>query len=842
MPKHGLTAAEVAERLSQYGPNVLPEPEGRSGLRIALEVVKEPMLALLIVSGLIYLILGELSDAIILVVFALFSVVVTIVQEVRTERVLQSLRDLTSPQALVVRDGSTQRIPSAQVVPGDIIVLREGDRVPADAKIAEATDLQLDESLLTGESVPVSKGAIEPQSSDDTSKVFSGTLVVRGTGLGEVVATGADSQIGHIGQSLNLVHTDPPRLQRETRRLTITFGVLGAAVSGLAILLYGLLRDSWLNAVLAGIALGMSMLPEEFPVVLAVFMAMGAWRISHARVLTRRASAIETLGSATVLCTDKTGTLTQNKMVIAELRPMSGEPWTAAASILTGECRALVRTGVLASAKDPFDPMERAFHALALTTGEAVRNDWTIARTYGLSSTLLAVTQAWRTSGTATASIATKGAPEAIADLCHLTGPALEQLRLAADDMARRGLRVLAVATAAHEGAEWPESPRGFAFTLLGLVGLADPLRASAPAAVAECQKAGIRVVMITGDHPETARAIGQSAGLSSDLVYTGAQLDGMDEAQFASAVRTCDVFARIRPDQKLRIVEALKQSGEVVAMTGDGVNDAPSLKAADIGIAMGGRGTDVAREASSVVLLDDDFGSIVAAIRLGRRIYDNLRKAMGFVLAVHVPIAGLALLPLLTGLPVLFWPVHIAFLEMIIDPVCSLVFEAEGEEGDVMSRSPRPPAEPLLSLRALLSSAARGAAVLVVVGSVYVVSALAGVGEDTLRAMTFVALVGAILGLIGTARTFSASPIAELGRPNAALLAVALLVMIALGVALLVPPLTALFGFSPLPPAAALVACGAIIACLAVLQLLKTASSRRFSVSSNRIPTSAGW
>jgi Ca2+-transporting ATPase len=839
MSKPGLTSAEAAARLQQDGFNVLPEPEGRSGFRIALEVVKEPMLALLIVSGLIYLVLGELSDAIILVVFALFSVGVTIVQEVRTEHVLQSLRDLTSPQALVVRDGNAQRISGSQVVRGDIIVLREGDRVPADAVVAEATDLQLDESLLTGESVPVSKHAVEPSAADDMHTVFSGTLVVRGTGLAEVIATGPESQIGHIGQSLNLVHTDPPRLQRETRRLTVTFGILGAVVSGLAILLYGLLRESWLNAALAGIALGMAMLPEEFPVVLAVFMAMGAWRISHARVLTRRASAIETLGSATVLCTDKTGTLTQNKMVIAEMRPASGRPWTSETSDLTVDCRALLRTGVLASAKEPFDPMERAFHALALAWGDTPSGDWQIARTYGLSARLLAVTQGWTVPGSSTAIVAIKGAPETIADLCGLTGKTLEDLQSTVEDMARRGLRVLAVADATHQG-EWPESPDGFAFTFRGLVGLADPLRPSVRDAVAQCRQAGIRVVMITGDHPQTALAIGQSAGLSANLVHTGPELALMDDAQFSAAIRLCDVFARIRPEQKLRIVDALKRDGEVVAMTGDGVNDAPSLKAADIGIAMGGRGTDVAREASSIVLLDDDFGSIVAAIRLGRRIYDNLRKAMGFILAVHVPIAGLALLPLITGLPVLFWPVHIAFLEMIIDPVCTLVFEAEPEEGDVMSRRPRPPGEPLLPLRALLSSAARGAIVLLVVGGVYVASALAGAGEGSLRTVTFVSLVGAILGLIGTGRTFSSSPIAEFGRPNPALLTVALIVVLALGVALLVPQITAMFGFSSLPMGGVLTAATSIVACVAALQLLKLWRFGGTGTSQGRIPGSA--
>ncbi|HZY51414.1 MAG TPA: cation-translocating P-type ATPase [Devosia sp.] len=848
MPAEGLTSAQAASILQRDGPNTLPEPERRGPFRVVIEVLKEPMLVLLIVSGLIYLALGELSDALILVVFALFSVVVTIVQEVRTERVLQSLRDLTSPRALVVRDGRTTQIAGSDVVRGDTIVLREGDRVPADALVTGANDLQLDESLLTGESVPVEKRLAslatesgERPGPDGADQVFSGTMVVRGTGLGEVFATGAQSQIGRIGQSLNLVHAEPPRLQRETRRLTVVFGVIGVVVSGFAIILYGLLRDSWLNAALAGIALGMSMLPEEFPVVLAVFLAMGAWRISHARVLTRRASAIESLGSATVLCTDKTGTLTQNRMAIAEMRLPSGETWTEGQSDnLAPPWSNLLRTGVLASAKDPFDPMERAFHALALAAAQGIDNDWRIVRSYGLSSKLLAVVQAWESPERSALTIAAKGAPEAIATLCELKGEALGRLQASVEDMAQRGLRVLAVAAADHDG-DWPDTPHGFRFTFLGLVGLADPLRPSVPEAVAQCHLAGIRIVMITGDHPETARAIANSAGLSAHIVHTGAELDAMEPAEFALAVRSCDVFARIRPEQKLGIVEALKRNGEVVAMTGDGVNDAPSLKAADIGIAMGGRGTDVAREASSIVLLDDDFGSIVAAIRLGRRIYDNLRKAMGFILAVHIPIAGLALLPLLTGLPVLFWPVHIAFLEMIIDPVCSLVFEAEGEEGDVMRRPPRPPNEPLLPMLTLLSNAGRGAAVLVVVGMVYLLGASAGLGEQVDRATTFVALVGSILGLVVTSRTFDISLVAQFARPNRALLVVVLLVIAVLGTALFVPQITGLFGFARLGLNQFLEAAAAVLACLGLLLLIKGIGRRLLggNPASGRAPAS---
>src|SRR5262249_41980154 len=390
-----------------------------------------------------------------------------------------------------------------------------------------------------------------------------------------------------------------------------------------------------------------------------VFMAMGAWRISRARVLTRRAAAIETLGSATVLCTDKTGTLTENRMSIAELRLEDGcmfRPDREGA--MPSEFRDLVEFGILASAQQPFDPMERAFHEFSRQrlgeTGPRRGSQWKLVGVYGLSPDLLAVTQAWQVADAKSDFvIAAKGAPEAIAELCHVGPPGLAALKNMLDAMAADGLRVLGVARASHSAGPLPPSQHDFDFKFLGLVGLADPLRPGVPGAVRQCRSAGIKVVMSTGDSPTTAATIARRAGLHAGEVVTGEELSNLDDAELTARVRTTAVFARIMPEQKLRIVTALKADGEIVAMTGDGVNDAPSLKAAHIGIAMGGRGTDVAREASSIVLLDDDFGSIVRAVRLGRRIYDNLRKAMGFIFAVHVPIAGLALLPLVLGMPI---------------------------------------------------------------------------------------------------------------------------------------------------------------------------------------------
>ncbi len=824
----GLTSEAAAARLRAEGPNELPQPDRRSQLRIALDVLREPMFSLLLGAGLVYLLIGELGDALLLLVFALISVAITIVQETRSERVLEALRDLTSPRALVIRDGERRRIAGREVVRGDLLVLAEGDRVPADGALLACQDLEIDESLLTGESLPVRKRAAEAADGptcrpggDDLPYVFSGTLVVRGQGLTEVRTTGIRSEIGRIGKALGGIEREPPVLKAQTDRLVRILAAFGLGVSAVSVLLYGLYRGSWLDGVLGGIALSMSMLPEEFPLVLTVFMVMGAWRISQARVLTRRASAIEALGAATVLCTDKTGTLTLNRMTVAELQVGAQvlRPAETAAAEFPAAFRDLAVTARLASAPEPFDPMEKAIQALL---PEAENDRRILRRTYGLRPELLAVTQVWQEAGGGDLLVASKGAPEAIARLCRLDPAALHAMHRAVDRMADAGIRVLGVASARSADGILPDSAGDFAFTFLGLLGFADPLRPNVPAAVRECRTAGIRVVMVTGDYPATAAAIARQAGLEVVDLATGAEIEAMNDAELAARIRRTTIFARILPEQKLRIVNALKADGEVLAMTGDGVNDAPALKAAHIGIAMGGRGADVAREAASIVLLDDDFGSIVRTIRLGRRIYDNLRKAMGYILAVHVPIAGLSLLPLLFGWPLILAPVHIAFLEMVIDPVCSIVFEAEEAEEDIMRRRPRRPSSPLLSGGLIRWSLFQGALVLVLLAAIHVGALRLGMPENEARTLTFVSLVATNIGLILVNRSFSTSLLAAFRRPNPALWRVIAATAALLALALAWPPASSLFRFGPLHAGDLGICLGAGFAVLAGLELVK--------------------
>jgi Ca2+-transporting ATPase len=607
-------------------------------------------------------------------------------------------------------------------------------------------------------------------------------------------------------------------------------------VCAAALALQGFLRGDWTAAALQSIALAMAMLPEEFPVVLTVFLAMGAWRISKARVLTRKAAAIESLGAATVLCTDKTGTLTENRMTVADLRSRA-EIFDDAAAGAAAHAD-IVRYGVLASAREPVDPMEKAFHDLApeIAGGAAAPLDgWSQIEGWGLSPDLLAVTNVWRRPDGGAVVIAAKGAPEAIAGLCRLDRAAQERLLAAAAGMAARGMRVLGVAGAEARAEPLPASPCGFDFQFLGLVGLADPLRAGVRDAVAECRAAGVKVLMATGDFPATAAAIARAAGIADADVATGEEIARLDDAALARRLDEAEVFARIMPEQKLRIVDALKAKGEVVAMTGDGVNDAPALKAAHIGVAMGGRGADVAREAAAIVLLDDDFSAIVKAIRLGRTIYDNLGKAAAFIIAVHVPIAALALAPLLAGTPILLGPVHIALLEMFIDPVCALVFEAETAEKNVMRRPPRSPHKTLVDARLALSGLSQGAVAFAFVAAAVGFAGARGADDGALRATAFVALVGAVAALVLVNRSFSASIFAAVLRPNRPMAIIFPAVALAAFGAVALAPGRALFKFSAIGLAETAAAAAAAFGVLAVLELLKFAVRRRGRASGER-------
>jgi Ca2+-transporting ATPase len=833
----GLSAAEARARLDVEGPNELPSAR-RRGLSAALvDVLREPMFLLLVACGMLYMLLGDRQEAAMLLGFLFVVAGITLYQERKSEHALEALRELSSPRALVMRDGRRQRIPGREVVRGDVLVLAEGDRVPADGVLLACEYLHTDESLLTGESVPVRKVVGDRPASfapggDDLPFVFAGTLVTRGHATAEVLATGGRTEMGKIGKALEAASFERTALQQETSGLVRRFAVAGAGMCLAVVLVYGFARADWLGGLLAGLTLAMAIMPNEFPAVLAIFLALGAYRISQSRVLPRRVPAVENLGATTVLCVDKTGTLTENRMAVRKICESDAvfDVGAHPAEPLPEEVHEVVEYGILASQRDPFDPMEKAFHDLGqrrLAGTEHLHPSWRLVRQYPLSEDLLAISHVWRSPDGADYVIAAKGAPEAIADLCHLARDDAERLAARVATMAADGLRVLGVAAARVGGGQLPGAQHDFPFELVGLVGLADPVRPEVPEAIAECHGAGIRVVMITGDHPETAQSIASQIGLSGALM-TGRELADVDEHELRGRVEAVSVFARVVPEQKLRIVRAVRAAGEVVAMTGDGVNDAPALKAADIGIAMGGRGTDVAREAAALVLLDDDFASIVRAVRLGRRVFDNLKSAMAYILAIHVPIAGMTLVPVFLGLPLVLMPVHVAFLHLVIEPACSVVFEAEPEDEAVMRRPPRDPRQPLFGRRLVGLSLLQGASVLAIVLTVYLVALALRRGEQEARALTFATLLFANLALIFANRSWTRTTAETLRTPNRALWWVTGGALVFLALALYVRPLRALFRMEILHADDVAICVGAALVSVAWFEVLKLVTSTR--------------
>jgi P-type Ca2+ transporter type 2C len=776
----GISQKEAADLLQKEGYNELPSSKPKSVIKIAFDVVKEPMFLLLVACGTLYLILGDIQEGLMLLSFVFVVMGIEFFQEKKTEKALDALKDLASPRALVIRDGETIRIAGREVVMGDFIVLQEGDRVPADAIVLKNNNLQADESLLTGEPVPVRKREwIDGDSSfipggDDLPVVYSGSMIVQGNGIVKVTAVALNTEIGKIGKALESVKEEPTQLKREMGILVRRLAIIGILLCVMIIVIYTLTRGDLLKGFLAGITLAMAMLPEEFPVVLAIFLAMGAWRMSKKSVLTRKPAAIETLGSATVLCTDKTGTLTQNKMTVTRL--YNGNDFTNIASgdIFPEPFHEIIEYGILSSQVNPFDPMEKAIINIGdqfLKHSEHIHTDWIMEKEYPLSKDLLAMSRVFSNTGTKVRVIAVKGAPEAIFDLCHLSSEKITRYEKAVGEMASEGLRVLGVARATLASGVLPTIQHDFDLEFVGLIGLSDPIRKNVPDAVKECYNAGIRVIMITGDYPVTATNIGKDIGIKNpELVITGTELKEMSEEALCERIKSVNIFARVVPEQKLIIVNALKKNREIVAMTGDGINDAPALKASNIGIAMGEKGTDVAREASSLVLMDDNFASIVGAVKMGRKIFDNLQKALGYIFAIHVPIAGLSLIPVLFGdLPLILWPVHIVFLELIIDPACSMIFEAEREEKNVMLRPPKNINEPFFGARKIFFSCMQGVGILIITLLVYFIGLKMGYTEKEVRTLTFVTLIVSNIAVIISNRSWTTGFFEILVSPNKA-------------------------------------------------------------------------
>ncbi|MBS1653257.1 MAG: cation-translocating P-type ATPase [Bacteroidetes bacterium] len=790
----GITNRQATELLQRFGYNELPSAKPKTIWQTLGEVIKEPMFLLLLGCGSLYLSLGDYTEGLVLLGSILVIIFISFFQQRKTERSLEALKQLSSPRALVIREGKEIRIAGREVVPSDLVLLQEGDRVPADALLLDSTNLVLDESLLTGESVAVTKMA--GSAGEEPGRVFSGTLVLRGKGRAIVTATGTATQIGKIGVSLQAIVQDSTRLQREMKMLIRNLFLAGAVISIGVVAAFYFSRGDFRESLLTGLASAMAILPEEFPVVLTVFLALGAWRLSKISVLTRKPSAIETLGSATVLCSDKTGTITQNKMKLSVLHLDGQTIQRADFATDPGKVQGLLEVLFLASLANSIDPMEKEIISEYQKYGrhaEAIK----LVKEFPLDNELLAMTRlVEKENGEFTA--CAKGAPEAIWRLCRLPKTEIEKYAEIVQQLARSGYRVLAAAEDDAPPAKLPGGQSGFRFTFKGLVGFEDPIRPEVPGAIRQCNQAGIKVIMITGDYPATAESIAGQVGLPRPgLVLTGAELREMEQEELRERIKDTHVFARILPEQKLRIIEALKANGEIVAMTGDGVNDAPALKAADIGVAMGLKGTDVAREAASLVLLDDNFASIVRAIRSGRKIFDNLQKAMSYIIAIHIPIIGLVLLPaFFSGLPVLLLPLHIVFMELIIDPVCSVAFESEEEEKEIMQRPPRRPDELFFGWHKMAFSLVKGLLLLGMVMGVYFISIREGHTAGEVRAIAFSSLIIGNLFLILASLSTTRSFLAVLRERNTVLLTIFLAAGILLFLTIQVPWFRHIFSF----------------------------------------------
>lgn len=695
----------------KYGKNVLvPEKKDNFFLKI-LEVLKEPMFILLIVAAIIYFILGEPRDGAIMLVFVVGIISIDVIQEWKTDKTLKALKNLSAPHITVIRDNQEKIINSEDLVPGDLMIITEGVKIPADGIVIKSSDLCIDESSLTGEAEGVWKTTESTQSEKDYWKkdyCYAGTLVIQGSGVILVDKIGTYTEYGKIGTNIADAPESPTPLQKQTGKLVKTCAKIAAVLFVLVCIITFFnvsnlpIYDRIIQSILSGITLAMAMIPEEFPVVLTVFLSMGAWRLAKKQSLVRKLPSVETLGAVSVLCVDKTGTITMNKMALCDA-------WAIDDNINT-----LCKTMGMACETDAYDPMEHAMLSYCeennlskdeLFSGELITE-------YPFTNEAKMMGHVWKNDNEII--VTAKGSPEKILNISELSNDERKVVEEKIYEMSSKGLRVIAVGSMKiEEEKDIPSTIYECKLKLLGLVGLADPPRDGIDIDIKQCINAGIRLVMITGDNGITASAIAKQVGIpNSENIITGDELNNMSNEDLREKVKSVSIFSRVVPEHKMRIVKAFKENGEIVAMTGDGVNDAPALKYADIGIAMGKRGSEVSREAADLILLDDNFSTIVDTVKDGRRIYDNIRKAVGYIFTIHIPIALAALIAPLLGVEsslLFLLPVHVVLLELVIDPTCSIVLERQPSEPDIMERKPRNPKESMLNSKILYKSITQG-------------------------------------------------------------------------------------------------------------------------------------
>ncbi|MCS7036261.1 MAG: cation-translocating P-type ATPase [Saprospiraceae bacterium] len=779
---HGLTDAEIASSRAQYGTNTLQWHQRRQLVHLIGETLREPIFLLLLLACALYFILGDHTEGWLMAAAIVFVVVIEVAQEYRSERALEALRQYTQPLVRVRRGGRELLVRSEELVVGDIVLFSEGERLPADAVVVQHNDLTVDESLLTGESLPVTKSAQAHE-----NRLYQGTVVATGMGVGRVEAVGNATEFGRLGRAIETIKPEPTPLQRQLERFVRQMLYAGLAAFVLVFAINLFYTQQLAAALLYSLSLAMAILPSEIPVAFASFMALGAYRMSRRSILVKQPKTVESLGSATVICLDKTGTITENRMTVAEVLDYSGR----------GKC---LEYAMWASEPEPFDAMEKAIHeAYARQTPEDRRLHFRLFREYPLGGTPPMMTHVFASVlGDDYLIIAAKGAVERVLRVCRSVDDSTRRAVLEkTQQLAERGYRILGVASADCDPNMLPEHQDDFDWQFEGLVALHDPPKPNIREVFERFYAAGVQVKMITGDHPATALNIAERSGLRHDgATLTGEEVMNMTTESLRQCVGRTSVFARMFPEAKLRIVEALKANGEVVAMTGDGVNDAPALKAAQIGIAMGHRGTETARAAASMVLLDDDLSRMVTAIEMGRRIYANLRKAIRYVISIHVPIVLTVVLPLMFGWPYLYMlaPVHVIFMELLMDPTCAVAYENDPGDPDLLEQPPRRNQTSLFSFGEVVFSLIQGLAITAGIFALYHYAIAQGAVEAKTRAFVFTTLMLANIFLTLVNRSFEHSIVRTLRYPNRTLWLVLIIAATILAAVLFVPPIRVLF------------------------------------------------
>ncbi len=735
-PATGLSSSEAKKRLEEFGPNILVPKSPLAALWHWLKGLADPMILLLVLAALVYFFLGEARDGWVLVASIVPILLVDLALEARTGRALKKIRGLTAPTADVIRDGAPKKVLSEELVPGDLLLNKEGDILPADAILVEANNVEMDEAPLTGESVPVPKDA----SNSELSKVFAGTAVLSGQGKAIVTATGKKTRYGQIGYLMTEIREERTPLQKKIVRLVVRL-LAGAVFVCLLVFAIEFYRGSgWGNAFLSAVSLAIAAVPEEFLVVFTLYLTMGVFRLARKKAMVRRMVGVETLGATTVICADKTGTLTEGKLSVAE------HP--------EGKADALFwQSIVMACEPNPTDQLEKALVAHAREHGvqlERVFSEWKLVKDYPFDLQGKYMSHVWQNSSGKFA-ICAKGAVEGVLARCREGSEGHTKLKEENERLASAGMRVIAVAFGKLPAFSKRRKDNEKYLTCLGVIGFSDPPRPEVARSIAECRQAGVRVVMVTGDHPLTAHNVAEAVGLEheDDQIVTGPELEILSPEEFLCRVSRANIFARVLPHHKHRLVAALKKKGEIVAMTGDGINDALALKEAHIGVAMGRRGTEVARAAATVVLLDDNFQTIVEAVKEGRQIFSKIEKAFRYLITFHTPIIFLAVAVPLLGLPLLLLPVIIIWLELIMHPTVALVFEADRGDPEAMKKPPRNPNRPLLPALELTVSVLTGLSIGLAILGLYWYELVSGTLTTQARSMAVASLVIAEVFLV---------------------------------------------------------------------------------------------